>query len=555
MDNQKIPKKRKLSKDSIIFLILLTVFGTSFIIQQNLYHSSKQNDIITESFQYSSNHTIHEFEIIKPLNSSEQQLPAVILLNGDYISSKSLNLLKNEFLRNNFVVILAEIEIYNDETYTILSGILNETRNQNFIDPSRIGIMGHSNGAHYALRFAVIHNETIKAVICGNFGGINAFTSFTSNLFQRSNTPQNVLLVSDYKDPNPNRPYNDYLWLISYIPPLQSKVNTLYGSFNNSDARKVYVTNGIFSHSSSLYDPNAINEEISWMSQALNNKSSIDQTSNIRKHIFLGFFYFSLMCTAGFGFIAKIVIFSPQIEKKLSIFIQKMIDKYEKQYSNQNQINNTKFKLKLKDKSQRILDFRIEKIILSILFLMIISSFTFRNTGILFLKFPYKIMSIWASILLIVILILSKKNDIKKVFDYSIKVHIITFLSGFVIFILAWLMLMFVSNFWVGYKIPFVKIENFFFSFYLFFSVNTLFSYFEYELNSFLKGISFYIITFLILILISFLLTDYSNLILIYSFLLIISLLNPTMYRKNIHPLTITWFNYFLITFLFIWLL
>ena len=157
MVGQKNPKKKIISKDSKIFLILIIFFGVILLIQQNLYYNTIKNDIITISIQDSINQTDHKSKIFIPHHSSEQQLPAVILLNGDLISSRSLNLLKNEFLRNNFAVILAEISNYNiSVTFTILAGILNETENQESIDSSRIGIMGHSRGAHYALHFAAI---------------------------------------------------------------------------------------------------------------------------------------------------------------------------------------------------------------------------------------------------------------------------------------------------------------------------------------------------------------------------------------------------------------
>ena len=549
--NHIIPKRRKLSKDSIIFLILLALFGITLIIQQNLYYSTKKNEIVPQFIQYSENQPEHEFKIIKPRFSQEQQLPAIILLNGDYISSRSFNLLKNEFLQNNFVVVLAEIKIYNNETFPILTGILNETENQNFIDPSRIGIMGHSRGAHFAVHFAAINDNKINAVICGNYASFDDFVHMTPYLITpTSHYPRNVLLISDYNDPNPNRPFNEYLYYTSYDLGFQSEVNTLYGAFNTGNARKAFISDGIFSHSSSLYDPTAINEQISWMTQALKNESPIDETSNIRKHIFLGFFYFSLMCVVSFGLVAKIVIYSSINEHKLIAIVQKIRFSYKKRFSKHHQFENTN--RRLKESPNGILDFGKSRICISLLLLLIIFSAPSLNLQILIQN---RLMAFWASILYIVNSILRSKLKIKKVFDYSSNFHFISFVKGLFIFLFTWLMLLFVSRYWVGYRIQFLNLDYFIFTFYTFFALNTIFLYFESKLNSFLRGISFYLITFLILILLSFLMIDYnkSSQILLFAALTIISLLNPTMYRKKIHPLSITWFNFFLISFLFIW--
>jgi hypothetical protein len=205
MDHQKLYKKRRISKDSLIFFILLLTFASTYLVQQNLYYNTKENYIIPSSVHNSNNQTNHEFDIYMPNLSLNQPLPAVILLNGDFISSRSLNLLKNEFLRNGFVVVLAEIKIYNNETFTILDSILDITKNQDFIDPSRIGIMGHSRGAHFALHFADINEDSIKAVICGNFGQIHDFVFLTDYLYyDHTFYPRNVLLITDYYDSHTN---------------------------------------------------------------------------------------------------------------------------------------------------------------------------------------------------------------------------------------------------------------------------------------------------------------------------------------------------------------
>ncbi|MHA1727540.1 MAG: alpha/beta hydrolase family protein [Promethearchaeota archaeon] len=280
-------------------LILLILCFSSVLVFQKYYLYHDQNieniEINMKYINRSLNRTYYKrtsIKIIKPANTNQDKLPACILIHGDNIDSHSMNLLKLELLRNKYLVVLLDISEFNFTLYFHLNETLNYLLERPDVNATQIGIIGHSRGGHYALHFACMRNNSINAVICGNYGTTfeiyyDYFDYYLKNvewnitfdgpvLFAQwqnltipanANTPRNLFILTDFMDASPKRNPNTFL---SYLTVGKySQINKLFGEFENKSARELFVSNSIFGHLSSIYNPEVIYLEISWINRAL----------------------------------------------------------------------------------------------------------------------------------------------------------------------------------------------------------------------------------------------------------------------------------------------
>ena len=267
-----------------IFLVLLIgefVFLYAFESRESASVSVHFTDpISTEPIAYQK-----KFTVYTPPSYSGR-LPAVIMLHGDLVNDKSLNLVKSEFIRNGYMVLLMQLG-FTYQSFLEIDAITNYLLIQSNVDHSRIGILGHSHGAHFAFWYAKLRTDVINGIIMANMGTFrqlyedyyeyyNYFVNTTHDIskgeflatFSESITednPRNLLIITDYYEPiRASQTHNDNLVAWEFL-----ENNKLYGDFHNGTARELNLQYKMFLHGSGLYNPNVIKKHIEWMNNAL----------------------------------------------------------------------------------------------------------------------------------------------------------------------------------------------------------------------------------------------------------------------------------------------
>ena len=141
--------------------------------------------------------------------------------------------------------------------------------------------------ANYALLFGRMRSDIIHSVFCLDYGSsdqlmqdyfsyyheiidLNNYWTLTTfekkfTLSLSNNSPANLFLLSDSND-------QSFLNKISAINQTNTwwedtQKNTIV-SFSRGSARLLFNDDSLFSHGAGLYDPMAINQEVSWLDQA-----------------------------------------------------------------------------------------------------------------------------------------------------------------------------------------------------------------------------------------------------------------------------------------------
>ncbi len=162
-----------------------------------------------------------------------------------------------------------------------LNDTLNYLLTRSDIDPSSINILGHSHGGNYA-PFGRMRSYIIHSVFCLDYGSsdqlmqdyfsyyheiidLNNYWTLTTfekkfTLSLSNNLPANLFLLSDSND-------QSFLNKISAINQTNTwwedtQKNTIV-SFSRGSARLLFNDDSLFSHGAGLYDPMAINQEVS----------------------------------------------------------------------------------------------------------------------------------------------------------------------------------------------------------------------------------------------------------------------------------------------------
>jgi len=361
-------------------LIFGIIFTSLLVIQKIHFYGFQDIELVEIEGEYidprtnQTQYQYHTFKIVKPLNPKSEKLPVCILLHGgsgssDNIDSVSLNPLKLELVRNQFMVVLPDIDFI-AEDYFKLNDIVDYLLKRSDVEKSQIGIMGHSHGASFAFNFALIRNNTINAVVCGNFPSFYHFyrdyftyylkyidwsTGFYEDelalyfsdretyedlipdnlknftLPTSENNPRNLLLLTNILDYAPEPPFEDYLK--DFTDNRYKEKNHLYGDFEDGTARELYVSFTVFGHTSLVYSPDSIYHSISWLNQAFNVKSPLS-IQLISFRIYFEFVIIGLLIASGVAIILTVCNFLPHQEE----FLNKIKNKrYEKKYKAQKQ--------------------------------------------------------------------------------------------------------------------------------------------------------------------------------------------------------------------------
>lgn len=284
--------KREFKKLIVLFALFIGLFTIQFIYyfnqsQEDIYIGSQyllpENPWISSSYK--------SLTIVKPSHPDNEKSPVIILLHGDQSNSRIMNNLKVEYLRNGYIVALIDVGYFDLGVLLYLNATINYLLTRSDVNASQIGIQGHSHGAHYAALISVIRNDTIKAVVCGNYASydywFNDFYPYFKYFIAKNdslpdtygdyiaqvgplNLPfnltsiNNLLMISDSMDyaPGPDDPIDIFK---NFTENLCSSPNILYGTYSDGSARKLYLTNSIFGHGTSLFLPDVVLEAVTWM--------------------------------------------------------------------------------------------------------------------------------------------------------------------------------------------------------------------------------------------------------------------------------------------------
>ncbi len=613
---KKLRKKLGISKDLKIFLVLSMIFLSSltflslflFDFTFKIESESISINVPTQDGYYEE--YSKEIEIIRPKGTLEQQLPLIILLNGKFLNSRSMNLIQKEFLANNYAVVLSNLEIFDSRIFEELEILLQKLEDCPYIDSTRIGLIGHSYGAHFAFQFGMSTIQ-IQGVICGNPGSYELFTNNDYGTPQ-SNLPRNLLLIMNENSSYHNQPPEEYLKYAS--SGFATEINLLYGNFEDGSAREAYVSNSFFGHASSLYDPNAIKKEIQWMNQSLGIEGEGSSHFNLFVQVISLFLLFSLLSVSGFGMVAKFTVQMPKISeyfnrfklsnqniKKKKDFPKKINPQYDPKKDaviSSEEINEKSEKksrstpistnLNILSNKNKDLIGKYSRYLFVSTFIVILFQYFYYNLifwtpslqdkdisdlivkifdffGIIFENFdilidstfPFEFMYLWVVFFLVIKITLFKDLTSSKLISYSLKQHLFSLMKGSTMFVFLWLMLRFVSFFIVGYKIPKIYILNLILVFFIIHCINFSSFLFLEKLgdnsNAIIKIVLFILFNYACLLLPVILFKGFGNFFQDYIVFFILALLNPSMYKKKIGILTISWFNYFFILFAAIW--
>jgi pimeloyl-ACP methyl ester carboxylesterase len=350
-------------------IIMMCTFASLFIgfliIQSIMYNSNRttQNVVISGTYtsvDYSDPIGFYtNIKIVKSIDYDEGvQHPAVILLHGDGSNSRFFNNIQIELLRFGYCLALIDVSYFSMDIFLYLNETLNYLLEQPDIDPDRIGVLGHSHGAHYGTLFSTMRNESINAVVCANWGNYDywyddyypyyrnfvakngslstSYSTFKYNngtlqLPMNLNSQSNLLMVSDRNDNRPDLPLEDYL--MNYTENVYNQANVFYGDFSDGSARELIASNSMFGHGSSLFLPDALYKEIEWFNLAFNiDPTTVYSSPNIQITFlnfisYFGFLTVALLLISGIGFIGQILPDIVNQKKSLKSTYMRLLNK------------------------------------------------------------------------------------------------------------------------------------------------------------------------------------------------------------------------------------
>lgn len=341
-----------------IFSILIIIFVSGLISQWFLFEGGQTSEKVRISqtvanpiYNYNESFS-RDIEIVKPINAPQTKLPVVIMLHGSFGNYRTMNFMKLEFLRNNYIVVVTEISYFSYRLYFELNATLDYMLQRSDVDPDKIGLFGQSYGAHIATIFGCMRNDSINVVVCMNFGSMDYFYTdyydyyrtyvlqnvslpysygsysdmgYELPLPMTSTNPNNLLLVSDVWDDRPTPPLEDYLH--NFTSGLYNESNKFYGNFEDGTARKLYVSSTILGHGSGTLYPEAMYEQINWMNQALKTGSNASNILLIGFNLVYGISITIFLFVIALAIVVGIITLLPQQGVYLKNFYKKLKDK------------------------------------------------------------------------------------------------------------------------------------------------------------------------------------------------------------------------------------
>lgn len=330
-------------KETKKLIMLLALFVGLFAVQYLYYNFNQTKEDVNLTFQYSllddpwTWNYYKKISIVKPTGITDEKLPAIILLHGDQSNSRIMNNLKIEYLRNGYLVALVDVGYFDLSVIFFLNATIEYLLTRSDVNSSQIGIQGHSHGAHYASLISVIRNDTIKAVVCGNYASYDYWFNdfypyFKYYIAKNSSLPgtyyeyisqigplnlpfnlssiNNLLMISDTTDyaPKPDDPIEIFK---NFTESLYDTPNIQYGSYSDGSARKLYLSNSILGHGTSLFLPEAVLEAVSWMNSIFEISPSKTTLFQANLNTFFSIGFIGILAVIGFYAISTFISLIP----------------------------------------------------------------------------------------------------------------------------------------------------------------------------------------------------------------------------------------------------
>lgn len=266
------------SKAPLAFIICLAVLIAAVLLASLTQRSFSKVSVSNVTYP-NFNGILIRAKLLKPLNaSSSQPAPGIMYIHGYQNNRETGDAYCIELARRGMVVL--EIDAIGRGN----SGIPGPPDHPDFdpsyggqrslryllslpyVDPDRIGLMGHSLGAELVYKMA-LHNTAVKALVISGF----AYRDDAS-----TDMPQNMLMIfgkydefrkrmtatRDFENEWMQTPQTHRVFSVK-----NPKLGETYGDFENGSARRVYMPNITHLHQS--HSSAAVAQALEWMKRAL----------------------------------------------------------------------------------------------------------------------------------------------------------------------------------------------------------------------------------------------------------------------------------------------
>jgi len=212
--------------------------------------------------------------------------PTIVLAHGIGGSKEMMSGIGLELSKRGFVALCIDLlghggssgsvrEGANDPSLGVLSA-LKYIRSQPFVNPSAVGLVGHSLGAG-AIRAAFVSDSEIDAsvLIAGGIGDVAADSSYG---VLNSTFPKNLLVIIGKYDVLFNLTELTNNELLSPFGAKEEVIpGLLYGSFSSGTARKLVVP--LTTHLFEPVDPVVVSEIVWWMQETFTSEVFVSRTN------------------------------------------------------------------------------------------------------------------------------------------------------------------------------------------------------------------------------------------------------------------------------------
>lgn len=301
---------RKQLKIIVVFVLFISCLfvaymeNTSFLTIQTSYVTINDGNFQIQGLLYKPNSV-----------SSTNPAPGIVLAHGIANSKEVTSGFALELAKRGFVTLAIDeaghgnsggnwaLVEKSDPSLGVISAA-NWMKEQSFVNPNAIGLIGHSMGAGSVLSAALNLTFIKSTVLIG--GGINGTLTSSSNM--TATRPNNLLVIIGQFDVlfNVHQVENsDLKQVFNTTSPIQE--NKLYGSFSDLTARKFITVPA--THLFEIISPASIAIINNWMVHSLNftpTNMSPNYTSSLIRDAFIIFAFAFFICTI--LFLSKIFI-------------------------------------------------------------------------------------------------------------------------------------------------------------------------------------------------------------------------------------------------------
>ncbi|MHA1971862.1 MAG: alpha/beta hydrolase [Candidatus Hodarchaeales archaeon] len=262
------------SKGILVFLLVsFIITGT---VSTTIFNTSYGTLTVT-NITIENNSIMLSGTLYRPIKASiNNTMPAVICLHGFMNAKTTMSGISLELARRDFVTLALDAVGHgnsegglggDDPTLGVLAAV-NYVRSLDFVNPSLIGLVGHSMGAAAVRATALIDKNISATVLIG--GGISTLGK-TSYGTINSTFPRNLLIAIGKYDqffPDITKLKQDLKPIFGLNEEQELSENyAYYGSFETQTARRLVISETI--HLFEPVDNTIVSEIVSWMHNSL----------------------------------------------------------------------------------------------------------------------------------------------------------------------------------------------------------------------------------------------------------------------------------------------